>query len=975
MSRYRSILAAAGAVLALAAGTGVAQAQAPTYSEPYRPQFHFTPAQNWMNDPNGLVYYQGEYHLFFQYNPFGDTWGHMSWGHAVSRDLVHWQELPVAIPEQGNEMAFSGSAVVDSENTSGFGTSENPPMVAVYTAAKPGNQSQALAYSTDRGRTWTRYAGNPVLDINSGEFRDPKVFWYEPERKWVMAVVLAVERKVQLYSSKNLKDWTYMSDFGPANAVGGVWECPDLFPLAVDGDPSKTKWVMVVNLNPGAIAGGSGGQYFVGDFDGTRFTADNVAGPYTPPGGTLLEGFEGTTYGSWTATGNAFGGAPAQGNVPPQGGVTGYLGSGLANSFHDEDRGTGTLTSPEFTIHEPYLNFLVGGGEHPHDPTTVDEPPPPGDVFADFEGDTYGEGWTATGTFAGTRPPAGTIGDQQPVSGYEGRQLVNTFIDHDNGTGRITSPEFTITKDYINFLVGGGNHPWPGSEANQPTSVNLVVDGAVVRSKTGRDNEALNWTNWNVSELKGRRARIEIVDENTGGWGHINADHFVFADAPALPRSTETAVNLLVDGKVVRTATGANTEALDWRSWNVNELAGKTARIEIVDRNTGGWGHILADHFMLAGERALSILDRSSWLDYGKDYYAAVSWNDAPGGKRLMVGWMNNWQYANGTPTSPWRSAMSVPREVELRTVDGRPQLVQAPVASVETLETGQRHSERGPVTGERTLTKRGDVLDIRASFRPGSASRLGLKVLTNANGDETVIGYDVAAGMLSVDRTKSGAAAAALPGFPGVHSAPVALRDGLLRLRVLVDRSLVEVFAQGGERTIADQVYPTPGSDGLKVFAAGGTATLESLEIRELRSTWGARETSAPGGVGGTVPPTLSLTLGAPASFGAFQPGVTREYTASTTAKVISTAGDAALTVTDPSSDRTGHLVNGSFFLPQPLKVAGAALPATVKTWTQPVSNDLVTVPFSQSIAATDALRTGSYSKTLTFTLSTTTP
>ena len=202
-----------------------------------------------------------------------------------------------------------------------------------------------------------------------------------------------------------------------------------------------------------------------------------------------------------------------------------------------------------------------------------------------------------------------------------------------------------------------------------------------------------------------------------------------------------------------------------------------------------------------------------------------------------------------------------------------------------------------------------------------------------------------------------------------------MALRDGRLNLRILVDRSLVEVFAQGGERTIADQVYPTPGSDGLKLFATGGTAALEALDIRELRTTWGAPETSTPGSVSGTVPATLSLTLGPAADFGAFQPGVTRDYSASTTANVISTAGDATLTVADPSTNHPGRLVNGTFFLPQPLKVAGSALPATVKTWAQPVSNDAVTIPFSQSIAATDALRTGPYAKTLTFTLSTTTP
>jgi levanase len=683
-----------------------------------------------------------------------------------------------------------------------------------------------------------------------------------------------------------------MSDFGPANAVGGAWECPDLFPLSVDGDPTKTKWVMVVNLNPGGIQGGSAGQYFVGDFDGKRFTADNIAGPYTPPAGELFAGFDGATYEGWTTTGNAFGDRPAPGTVPPQGAATGC-------------------------------------------------------------------------TFAGTRPPAGTIGDQQLVSGYEGSQLVNTFFDHDNGTGHITSPEFTIGKDYINFLIGGGNHPWPGTATNRPTSVNLVVDGAVVRTATGKDSERLNWTNWNVADLRGKRARIDVVDENTGGWGHINVDQITFADAPAFPRSSETAVNLLVDGKVVRTATGPNSEALDWRAWSLRDLIGKTARIQIVDRNTGGWGHILADNFAFADAPAQSLLDRAAWLDYGKDYYAAISWNDAPRGKRLMIGWMNNWQYANAVPTSPWRSAMSVPREVDLRTVDGRVQLVQRPVASVDTLRTGQPHTESGSVTGERTLAKRGDVVDIRATFRPGTAARTGLKVLTSANGDETAIGYDATTGSVFVDRTKSGAAAAELPGFAGVHSAPVTLRDGRVNLRILVDRSLVEVFAQGGERVIADQVYPTPGADGIKVFADGGTSTLESLDISELRSTWGARSTETNGGVGGTVPATLSLTLGAPASFGAFQPGVTREYTAATTANVISTAGDAALTVVDP-----GHLVNGAFTLPEPLRVSMA--PAA---WTGPVSNAAVAIRFDQLVKATDALRTGTYSRTLTFTLSTTNP
>jgi levanase len=833
-------VAAVASIAAVLAGASSAVAATTSYQEPFRPQFHFTPAQNWMNDPNGLVYYKGEYHLFFQYNPSGSQWGHISWGHAVSRDLVHWRELPVAIPEQGDELVFSGSAVVDKHNTSGFGTRRNPPMVAIYTAAKPGSQAQSLAYSTDRGRTFKRYAGNPVLDIGSGEFRDPKVFWYAPAHEWRMVVSKAVERKIAIYRSPNLKDWTHLSDFGPANATSGVWECPDLFPLAVDGKRKKTKWVMIVNLNPGGIAGGSGAQYFVGDFDGTTFTADNKVGDYTPPQGDLYEGFEGSSYGAWSTTGDAFGGGPAAGNVPPQGGVSGFLGTGLANSFHNEDRGTGTLTSPTFTISRPYLNFLIGGGNHPHDPATSDDPAPGGTVFADFEvANGYGAGWTATGTFAGTTAAHGTIGDQQPVSGYEGAQLVNTFVDHDNGTGHITSPDFEVTSDYINFLIGGGSHPYPGDAGNPPTAVTLVVDGQVVRSSTGQENEALNWTNWNVSELKGKTAHIDIVDENTGGWGHINADQFTFSNEPASPRSTETAVNLLVDGKVVRTATGPNSEQLDWTAWNLAGLAGKRAQIQLVDRNTGGWGHLLADNFAFADEPAQSVLQRSSWMDYGKDFYAAVTWNDVPDGRRIAIGWMNNWNYAGAIPTDPWRSAMSVPRELGLETIDGQARLIQRPVRELRSLRKHrsftQRHRTIAP--GTTPLPVHGKALEIMADLRLGSATAGGLKVRAG-NGEETVIGYDRQAGELYVDRTRSGRVDFSRD-FPGVQRAPLTADHGRIHLRILVDWSSVEVFADHGQRVITDQIFPSATSDGVELFADGGTATLDSLKIRRLRSSW----------------------------------------------------------------------------------------------------------------------------------------
>ncbi len=246
-----------------------------SYMEPFRPQYHFTPEKNWMNDPNGMVFYEGEYHLFYQYNPAGDKWGHMSWGHAVSPDMVHWTHLPLALPEADNVMIFSGSAVVDWKNSSGFGTDGRPPLVAVYTGYRTTDrvQFQCIAFSNDKGRTWTKYRDNPVIDINSTDFRDPKVQWHDATRRWIMTVSLSAEHKVRFYGSDNLKVWTLLSEFGPAGATGGVWECPDLFELPLPATNDK-RWVLVVNMNPGSVAGGSGGQYFIGRFDGTRFVAD-----------------------------------------------------------------------------------------------------------------------------------------------------------------------------------------------------------------------------------------------------------------------------------------------------------------------------------------------------------------------------------------------------------------------------------------------------------------------------------------------------------------------------------------------------------------------------------------------------------------------------------------------------------------------------------------------------------------------------
>jgi sucrose-6-phosphate hydrolase SacC (GH32 family) len=254
-----------------------------SFDQPYRPQFHFSPQMHWTNDPNGLVYFEGEYHLFFQFNPFGDQWGHMSWGHAVSRDLIHWEQLPVAIPEANGIAIFTGSTVIDEHNTSGFCKAGKACMVAIYTGytaeskGKNSLQTQNIAYSNDRGRTWTKYSGNPVLDLHMTDFRDPKVLWSVQSKQWIMAVSLPNDHKVAIYGSPDLKNWKPVSQFGPAGATGGQWECPELFPLPVEGKPGQSRWVLKVGLNPGGLQGGSGEQYFIGQFDGKAFTNENPA--------------------------------------------------------------------------------------------------------------------------------------------------------------------------------------------------------------------------------------------------------------------------------------------------------------------------------------------------------------------------------------------------------------------------------------------------------------------------------------------------------------------------------------------------------------------------------------------------------------------------------------------------------------------------------------------------------------------------
>lgn len=478
------------------------------YQEPLRPAYHFTPELNWMNDPNGLVYYGGEYHLFYQHNPLGNEWGHMSWGHAVSKDLLHWEHLPIALRDEYGVMMFSGSAVVDTRNSSGFATADRSPLVAIFTGHSQDRQTQDLAFSNDLGRTWTKYTGNPVLDVGEKDFRDPKVFWYEPTKRWVMVVSLAVQKRLQFFESTDLKNWTLLSDFGPAGEPNKLnWECPDLFELPIEDEPGKTRWVLEADMGNGAIAGGSGGEYFTGVFDGNKFVADSMT---------------------------------------------------------------------------------------------------------------------------------------------------------------------------------------------------------------------------------------------------------------------------------------------------------------------------------------------SQWVDFGRDFYAPVSWSNIPesDGRRIWIGWMNNWETCLN-PTYPWRSAMSIPRELKLRRINGKLRLCQQPVRELQQLRGKMVEVKGRSLTSESlSLDCHGQQFEIILEIHPESATEFGIRVLKR-NEEQTVVGYNTKTGSMYVDRTKSGNVSFH-PAFAGKHVGPLECNaQGNIKLQILVDASSVEVFGNSGETVITDLVFPDPNSNGVELFAEGGTCRIVSCKIYELKSVW----------------------------------------------------------------------------------------------------------------------------------------
>jgi len=645
-------------------------------TEPHRPSFHFTPPEKWMNDPNGMVYYEGEYHLFYQHYPEDIVWGPMHWGHAVSKDLVHWEHLPIALYPDSLGYIFSGSAVIDWKNTSGFGKNGQPPMIAIYTYHDPVGdkagtntfQYQGIAYSNDKGRTWSKYAGNPVVP-NPGirDFRDPKVIWDKDSKQWVM--VFAAWDHVKLYGSPNLKDWKHLSDFGRDwGTHAGVWECPDLFPMNIEGT-NEQKWVLLQSLNPGSPNGGSGTQYFVGDFDGTDFTVDK--------------------------------------------------------------------------------DFAKAFGR-------VEAVVPTGEIFEDFE-NGYDD-WIVEGEAFGEQPATGALSGQQSVDGYEGSSFVNSFYGGDKTTGKMQSRPFTIKKPFINFLIGGGN-----------------------------------------DQLR-------------------------------------TRMSLIIDGKKQKSASGKNGEQLVWKGWDVKELIGKTAYLEIVDTHPGGWGHINVDQIVFADELAQTAYDKAMWLDYGRDNYAGVTWSDVPDGRRIFMGWMSNWDYAQVVPTEKWRSAMTIARRLALKRTAQGVRLFSNPVKEIDQLRkkiipiASQSGKELNIPLKNETKSAAVEVL-LTFSIPENTSSKVTV-IAANNKGEQYQIGYDATTNQYFSDRTKTGKVDFSSVFAQNIHYAPRMSTSKEITIRLLLDKASAELFADDGATAITDIFFPSEDFHQFWVETQGGEVHIQEGEF-----------------------------------------------------------------------------------------------------------------------------------------------
>ena len=486
-------------------------------TEQHRPQYHFTPKTSWMNDPNGMVYYAGEYHLFYQYFPDSTVWGPMHWGHAVSKDMLRWEHLPIALYPDSIGCIFSGSAVVDKNNTSGFGKQGGEsPLVAMFTlhdlagekiAGKIDIETQGIAYSLDKGRTWAKYAQNPVIK-NPGirDFRDPKLMWHAATSQWI--VTLAAANHVEFYGSKNLKAWQKLSEFGlKEGAHGGVWECPDLFPIKVENTDVE-KWILIVSLGDGAPNGRSGTQYFVGDFDGKTFKNEN---------------------------------------------------------------------KPE-----------------------------------------------------------------------------NIF-----------------------------------------------------------------------------------------------------------------------------------------------------------------------------------------WLDYGRDNYAGVTWSNAPDNRRLFLGWMSNWEYAQSTPTKKWRSAMTLPRELILKKTDLGNRLFQTPIKEIKSLQKNTQSIDKQLVVNNKEINLSSKCNEVSLDFdlNETSATDFGITYF-NAQNEKISIGYETETKRFYIDRTASGKMDFE-KSFAGRHYAPRTSVEHIVKFHLYLDVASVELFADDGQTTMTDIFFPNEDFTKVELYSIGGKTQLVKGETNTIKATW----------------------------------------------------------------------------------------------------------------------------------------
>ena len=599
------------------------------YNEKHRPQYHFSPEANWMNDPNGMVYLDGEYHLFYQYYPDSTVWGPMHWGHAISEDLVHWEHMPIALYPDSLGWIFSGSAVYDEKNTSGLGQDGKGPLVAIFShhsqavemTGSDKYQYQSIAYSNDKGRSWTMYDGNPVVP-NPGirDFRDPKVVWHDASQQWVMA--LAALDHLMIYGSPDLISWNLLSEFG--NDIGshdGVWECPDLFPI-VD-DQGQERWVLIQNMNPGNPNGGSGVQYFIGDFDGREFKVDDQFMkllepiPASIPKGIVFEDFK-DGYKKWKVEGKAF------------------------NSNSNMDSKANSLSEDNAQV------------------------------------------------------------------------------------GSITSQSFTINKDAINFKIGGGNH-------RGRTYIALVIDGKHIREAEGNNTVELLWKGWDVSAYKGQEAQLKIVDKHTGEWGYIMVDEITFVDKVA--------------------------------------------------------------HEKQSG---------SVWLDGGRDNYAGVTWSNVPDGRRIFIGWLSNWAYAQVVPTEKWRSAMTLPSELSIVHIDGIPRLKINPVKEIESIV----NKDKKAISTDKEINLENGLAKIELQFTNSKKNPVGFR-LSNDKNEYVEFLYNPQSNNFSFDRRQSGNVEFS-PDFPSVSKVKRIKKDKSIDITAYLDHSSIEIFLDDGVNLMTEIFFPS---------------------------------------------------------------------------------------------------------------------------------------------------------------------